>query len=263
MHTSTWEEHLLALRCLFTRLKECNLTAKPSKCYIGCDEVDFLGHKLGQGKVSPQVQKVENILQVVKPETKKELRSYLGMIGYHRKFIPGFAHHASKLHDMLGKGKPNKVVWSPETIKAFQFFKEKLSTYPVLRLPDFSKEMVVAVDSSDIGIGGALLQNFDGQLCPILYISRKLKPAETRYSAIERECLALVWAVKTLHSYLYGRKFTLMTDHQPLAYISAAKYSNNRVMRWALDLQIYRYNIKVIKGKDNHVADYLSRRGID
>ena len=79
-----------------------------------------------------------------------------------------------------------------------------------------------------------------------MYLSRKLKPAETRYSTIERECLAVVWAVKTLHAYLYGREFVLMSDHQPLAYLNSSKYSNNRVMRWALDLQAYRFRVQVV-----------------
>ena len=122
--------------------------------------------------------------------------------------------------------------------------------------------MSVAVDSSDVGLGAVLLQSHEGQLCPVMYLSRKLKPAETRYSAIERECLAVVWAVKTLHSYLYGREFVILSDHQPLAYLNSSKYSNNRVMRWALDLQVYRFRVQVVRGQDNHTADYLSRCGV-
>ena len=93
-------------------------------------------------------------------------------------------------------------------------------------------------------------------------MSKKLKPAETRYSTIERECLAVIWAVKTLRPYLYGREFVLLSDHQPLSYLDSAKYSNNRVMRWALDLQIYRFRVQVVKGSENNTADYLSRQGV-
>jgi hypothetical protein len=164
---------------------------------------------------------------------------------------------------MLTKGQPVKLRWTQETEEAFQFFKQKLAQYPILRLPKLNEEMILAVDSSNTGLGGCLMQQFDDQLCPIVYISRKLKDAETRYSSIERECLAVVWAVKTLHPYLYGREFVLMSDHEPLKYISSAKYNNNRVMRWALDLQIYRFRVKVVRGRDNNTADYLSRKGND
>jgi hypothetical protein len=262
VHTESWSEHLQALENLFSRLRECNLTARPSKCNIGCKEIDFLGHTLGGGVLRPQQAKVEGILNVCRPETKKELRSYLGMIGYHRKFIPNFASHASVLTNLLTKGQPQKIKWSPKALEAFDFFKEKLSLYPVLRLPDFNKEMTLAVDSSGTGLGAVLMQSHEGQLCPVLYLSRKLKPAETRYSAIERECLAVVWAIKALHPYLYGREFVLFSDHQPLSYLNSAKFNNGRVMRWAIDLQIYRFRVQVVKGSENNTADYLSRRGI-
>jgi hypothetical protein len=131
---------------------------------------------------------------------------------------------------LLAKGQPLQVKWTPKAIEAFEFFKTKLSQYPVLRLPDLNKEMQLAVDSSSTGLGAVLMQSHEGQLCPVLYLSRKLKPAETRYSAVERECLAVVWAVKSLHPYLYGREFVLLSDHQPLSYLNSAKFSNSRVM---------------------------------
>ena len=145
--------------------------------------------------------------------------------------------------------------------KAFLTLKQKISEYPVLRLPDFEKEFILSTDASQTGIGAVLKQEHDGMKMPVMYISRKLKPAETRYSTIERECLALVWATKRLHPYLYGREFILETDHQPLFFIDRSKIDNDRIMRWALTLQEYRYSIRVVKGKDNTTADFLSRCG--
>jgi hypothetical protein len=263
IHTKTWQEHLTTLRVIFQRLREHGLTARPTKCFLGFREIEFLGQKVGMGFVKPTEAKVQGILKVERPTTKSELRSYLGMISYQRKYIPMFADNASPLTDLLKKGKPNIIQWNDKAEYAFQYFKDKLSGSPILRLPDFSKEMHLAVDSSGIGIGGVLMQQYNGQYFPVLYISRKLKPAEINYSAIERECLALVWAVKTLHHYLYGREFVLLSDHQPLLYINSAKMSNSRVMRWAIDLQVHRFKMKIVKGSENNIADYLSRKGLD
>jgi hypothetical protein len=263
IYTDTWEDHLVVLKKVLERLKQHNLTARPSKCFVGFQEVDFLGQKIGQGFVKPQGDKINKILNVERPQTKKELRSYIGMISYHRKFVPSFADKAKPLTDMLAKSRPTKLIWSDEAEESFQFFRDVLSSPPILRLPDLSKTMVLAVDSSGTGIGGVLMQEHDGKYCPVMYISRKLKPAETRYSTIERECLALVWAVKTLHPFLYGKDFILLSDHQPLVYLNSSKMNNSRVLRWALDLQVYRFTVKVIKGSDNCVADYLSRCGRD
>ena len=259
--SDTWEKQIATLREIFTRLKRHRLTARPTKCLVGFSEIDFLGQKVGKGVVKPQKEKIRKILEIERPKTKKELRSLIGMISYQRKFVPLFADKAKPLTDMLGKGYPNKLKWNDDAENSFQTFKTILSSPPVLHLPKLEKTMILAVDSSGTGIGGVLMQEHEGHYAPLMYISRKLKPAETRYSAIERECLALVWAIKTLHSFLYGKEFILMSDHQPLKYLNSAKMNNSRVMRWALDLQVYRFVVKVIKGSENFVADYLSRCG--
>ena len=129
----------------------------------------------------------------------------------------------------------------------------------ILQLPDWKKEFVVRTDASDSGVGAVLLQEVDGMLKPITYISKKLLPRETRYSTIEKECLAIVWAVERFQVYLYGREFVLQTDHQPLTFMDKARLTNSRVMRWALTLQPFRFRLESIPGKDNVGADFLSR----
>ena len=197
-----------------------------------------------------------------KPETKKELRSFLGTVGFHQKYIDKYAEKGKALTDMLKKGEPNQIKWDAESNESFQTLKTALTQKPILRLPNFEKQFVLQTDASDSGLGAVLLQEHDGVNMPVMYISRKLNAAETRYSTIERECLALFWANKRLHVYLYGTEFILEIDHQPLAFVNRANINNDRVMRWALHLQMYRYQVRIVKGSVNTTADLLSRCGL-
>ena len=126
-------------------------------------------------------------------------------------------------------------------------------------MPDFNKTFIVQTDASENGIGAALLQEHEEGRFQVEYASKKLLPRESRYSVIERECLAVVWSVGKFMKYLYGKEFVIETDHQPLMYLNQAKYSNSRLVRWSLFLQNYRFHIRAIDGKHNVVADYLSR----
>ena len=259
VHTEDWDTHLTAVRNVFERLRCHGLTARPTKCEIGQFKVQLLGHVVGEKELSPQKRTVEKILDVSRPETKKELRSFLGVVGYYRKFIPNFADVAKPLTDLTGGKTQNVIQWSEEAEEAYGKLKKEIAKYPVLRLPQLDKTFILATDASDKGISAVLMQEHGDGKFPVIYISRKLNPAETRYSTIEKECLALVWAIKKFQAYLYGREFILETDHQPLKFINKHKIDNDRIMRWALGLQPYRYVVRVVKGKDNLIADYLSR----
>ena len=137
--------------------------------------------------------------------------------------------------------------------------KKAISGDPILRVPDFSKTFILQTDASENGLGAVLTQDFEGVRHPVAFASKKLLPREKRYSTIERECLALVWAIRKFLIYLYGREFDVETDHQTLVNIGHAKFSNNHIMRWALFLQNFRFRVIAVKGKDNVLADYLSR----
>ena len=154
------------------------------------------------------------------------------------------------------------INWDDESNSAFETLKSTLTDKPILRLPDFQRQFILRTDASDGGLGAVLMQEYDGVNMPVMFISRKLSDTETRYSTIERECLGLFWATKRLHVYLYGTEFVLETDHQPLAFMNRTKISNDRVMRWALHMQMYRSHIRIVKGIDNTIADFLSRCGI-
>ncbi|GFO09163.1 retrovirus-related pol polyprotein from transposon 297 [Plakobranchus ocellatus] len=145
-------------------------------------------------------------------------------------------------------------------LRAFPNLKAALTSQQVLKLPDFRKPFILSTDASDTGLGAMLKQEHDGQTFPVTYLSRKLFPRERKYSVVERECLALVWAVKSLNSYLWGREFVIETDHVPLLYLNKVKSENGRLMRWALLLSQYRFQLRSVKGRDNHGPDFLSRK---
>lgn len=142
---------------------------------------------------------------------------------------------------------------------AFADLKTKLTVPPILALPDVDKGFHLRTDASNVGVGAVILQYEDGIPKPIAYASRKLSNSEKNYSAIEKECLAMVWAIGKFKFYLYGKSFTIETDHQPLVFIKNFKGTNSRIMRWALNLQSHKFQIMYIKGKDNIGADLLSR----
>jgi len=235
--------------------------AKPSKCYFGYHNVDFLGDVIGKGERKPDEKKVSKILQVSKPQNKKQVRSFLGMIGYYRKFIPNFSAISAPLTDMTRKGNPNEVKWTDHTIRTFETLKQQMSSAPILKLPDLNKPFIIRTDASGTGIGAVLLQEYEGKSFPVMYLNRKLKLRETRYATVELECLAIVWAIGKLKQYVYGTEFILETDHKSLIWLNSAKMTNSRIMRWALSLQPYRFVCHSIRGVDNVGADLLSRCG--
>ena len=258
-HSLGWNEHLCELRKLFERVRSAGLTIKPSKCKLGFTSVDYLGHIVGEGEISPNPEKLFNIQQAPIPQTKKQVRSFLGLVGFYSKFIPNYSTVAAPLTDLTKRGCLNKIVWGDAQERSFVILKKVLSSNPVLRLPDLSREFILQTDASEVGLGACLLQDFDGQKFPVAYASKKLTKSELNYSVVEKECFALVWAIRKFHVYLYGKDFILETDHQPLVYLRQSKMENGRLVRWALALQPHQCKIRAIKGSQNVCADYLSR----
>ena len=258
-HTGGWFDHPNILREFFSRVREANLALKPSKCFIGYTNLVFLGHKLGQGSLSPNDDLISKIRQAPSPTTKKQLRSFLGLIGYYRSFVPNFAAIAVPLTDLTKKGTPEKLIWTEAQEQAFQILKSYVCVQPVLRLPDISKPFIIQTDASADGIGAILLQEDDQTKHPVAFASKKLLPREKNYSTIEREALAIVWGIQKFQNYPLGTHFFLETDHHPLQFLDRAKYQNSRIMRWSLLLQPYRFTVRAIKGTENVGADFLSR----
>ena len=265
VHSPTWREHMNTLEKVFKIFCEYRISVKPSKCELGSDGVQFLGHYVGQGIQKPQEKTLEKIKNFTIPATKKEVQSFLGLCNYYSEFIKDYTYLAQPLFELTKKQMPIKIVWSKSLDDAFRGLKNALCKEPVLQLPDMQKPFILQTDASAKGIGAALMQEDDGIKKPILFWSRKLKTAEQNYATIERECLAIVEGVRKFKNYLYGAKFILETDHQPLTFLKG--YSNNckngRLTRWSLFLQDYNFQISYIPGKENVTADYLSRESTE
>lgn len=261
VYSRTWEDHLKHLSMVLKRLQAAGLTLKPDKCHVGMAEVQYLGHRVGSGKQRPEPAKVEAIANWPQPRTKTQVLAFLGTAGYYRKFVPEYSTLAKPLTDLTRKSLPKQVVWSPECEAAFQRLKTALSEAPVLAAPNHAKKFLVHTDASMFGLGAVLSQvGDDGMEHPVAYLSRKLLPREVSYATIEKECLALVWALKKLQPYLYGRPFTLMTDHNPLVWLNRVAGDNPRLLRWSLALQPYNFTLQYRPGKQNANADGLSRQ---
>ncbi|KAK7114676.1 hypothetical protein V1264_000698 [Littorina saxatilis] len=257
--TATWEQHIEAIKAVLKALKDANLAAKPSKCYFGYEQLQYLGHEIGRGKRWPVDDKVDKIQKAQPPTTKKELRAFLGLTGFYRIYVPAYSSIAAPLTDKTKKQEPEKVKWTPACQVAFDTLKAKLAEQPIIQMPDHTLPYILRTDASDKGMGAVLLQDKGEGLQPIAYASKKLSETEQKYATVEKECLATVWGIQKFERYLYGRHFILETDHQPLQYLQRMKPTNARLMRWALQLQPYVFTVKIIPGKDNIGADYLSR----
>ena len=260
--SETWEQHLLDVQKMLKCLEQHGLTVRPSKIFAGFQELEFLGHMVGGGTIRPEHSKVEKILSVPKPNTKKQIRSLMGLLGYYRRYIPAYSVITAPITDQL-KGNKKTIEWNADCEEALSQVQRLLSQKPILILPDLTKSFTVQTDASNIGIAGVILQDLGGKMHPVAYVSRKLLDRETRYSTIEKECLAIVWTLKKLDRYLWGQKFTLQTDHKPLTFLTSAVFKNNRILGWSLAMQGYSFNVKEIAGKDNILADILSRSGSD
>ena len=213
IHTVTWPEHLKTLSEVCKILSQANLAVKPLKCFIVYNNLECLGHCVGNAQLSTNPVLIQKVQDTERPTTKKQVRSFLGLSGYYRRYIPNYAHIAVPLTDLTRKGQPNKLKWETTHENAFQTLKARLVKPPILQLPDAAKQFVLRTDASEAGLGAILMQENERLLHPIAFASRKLNKAEKNYSAIERECLAIIWAVKKFDFYLFGRSFLIETDH--------------------------------------------------
>ncbi|KAL2102623.1 hypothetical protein ACEWY4_001791 [Coilia grayii] len=257
--SDSWSQHMSHLRQLFQRLRHAQLVVNLPKCELGRGQVTYLGHQVGQGLVFPRQAKIQAILNLPVPRTRRELMRVLGMCGFYRRFVKNFAAITEPLTSLLRKD--IKFKWSSSCQAAFEQLKAILSCEPVLRAPKFDIPFKLAVDACDVGIGAVLLQSDEQGLDrPVAYFSKKLNQHQRAYSTIEKEALALVLAVRHFEIYVSsGGEVLVLTDHNPLTFIAKFKSSNARVFRWSLVLQPYNLVVQHVAGKDNVIADTLSR----
>jgi hypothetical protein len=252
--SKTEEEHAEHLRLVLQKLREHKLYAKRSKCEFWLKEVSFLGHVVSNGGISVDPGKVKDVLDWNPPTDVSEIRSFLGLAGYYRRFIEGFSKLAKPMTALLEKNA--KFVWSDKCQASFEQLKEKLTTAPVLILPDLSKRFSIYCDASRLGLGCVLMQ--EGRV--VAYASRQLRKHELNYPTHDLELAAVVHALKIWRHYLIGHKSDIYTDHKSLKYIFTQSDLNLRQRRWLELIKDYDLEVHYHPGKANVVADALSRR---
>ena len=260
--SESWAQHLIDVDDVLSKLKLAGFTARPTKIMAGFRQLLFLGHVIGQGSLRPEESKVDKILRIPTPTTKRQVRALLGLLSYYRRYIPDFGAVTAPISDLLGGRAARQICWTPACQSALEKVQILLSNKPVLLLPDFSKPFTVRSDASSVGIGGVLMQEVDHHLHPVSFVSRKLLPRETRYSTIERECLAIIWVLGKFSRYLWGKSFVLQTDHRPLTYLGSSRFKNSRILRWSLALQEFQFSVVPVPGTENVFADLLSRSAV-
>ncbi|XP_075650145.1 uncharacterized protein LOC142620705 [Castanea sativa] len=245
--------HVLHLKSVLQVLFDHKLFAKRSKCTFACSEVEYLGHVISGNGVKTDPKKTAAMLEWPIPTSVKALRGFLGLTGYYRTFIRNYGSIASPLTDLLKK---DAFEWTAQANQAFHNLKEAVSQPPMLALPDFSQPFLVECDASGFGIGAVLMQ----QGRPIAFHSKALKGKSIHLSTYEKELLALVTAVKKWRPYLLGKPFVIKTDHQILKYLLEQRIGTPMQQRWITKLLGYSFLISYKQGKDNVVADALSRK---
>jgi len=261
VYGKTIEEHNKNLRILFERLRQVGLKLQPDKCEYLRPELEYLGHVISEHGIKPNPNRTEKVKNYPVPKNPKEIKQFLGLVGYYRKFIKDFSKIAKPLTKLLQKS--TTFVWTNEQQHSFESLKNKLISQPVLAYPDWNKPFILTTDASNEAIGAILSQGIIGRDKPLAFASRTLNKAETRYSTTEKELLAIVWATKHFRQYLYGRKFKIVTDHKPLIWLMNVKDPNSRLMRWRLKLEEFDYETVYKSGKTNTNADALSRISIN
>ncbi|XP_063954090.1 uncharacterized protein K02A2.6-like [Lytechinus pictus] len=260
---SSEAEHLNNLEQVLKRLKNAGLRLKREKCEFLVKEVKYLGHMVSAEGLQPTEDRVRAITEMAAPTNIKELRAFLGMLNYYGKFMQNLSTVLEPLHRLLRN--TSHWQWGKEQKAAFQRAKESLKSAKILTHYDSTKQLVLSCDASPYGVGAVLSHVMeDGSERPIGYTSRSLNSAERNYSQLDKEGLAIVFGVKKFHTYLYGRRFKIITDHKPLLGL----FGNNkaiplmvspRVIRWSLILAAYEYEIVYKPGSENANADALSR----
>lgn len=271
IYSQTFDEHMDRLTAVFQRLEKHNLKLKAKKCEFFKDRVTYLGHVVSEKGIETDPEKTKAISTWPVPSNIKTLRTFLGFSGYYRRYVRDYSKIVKPLNDLLkghstnkgksGKKKPTAWRWGDEESKAFECIKEKLMSPPILAYADFDQPFILHTDASSNGLGAVLYQRQNGEKRVIAYASRGLRNSERHYPAHKLEFLALKWAVTDkFHDYLYGNKFDVVTDNNPLTYVLTTAKLDATGHRWLAALSNFQFSIFYRKGTNNADADGLSRR---
>ena len=254
IYSRSLEEHLEHLRAVFIALRDARLFGNLGKCTFCTDRVSFLGYVVTPQGIEVDKAKIEAIESWPQPKTVTQVRSFLGLAGFYRRFVRDFSTIAAPLNELTKKDVP--FLWGTAQEEAFSVLKDKLTHAPLLQLPDFNKTFELECDASGIGLGGVLLQ--DGK--PVAYFSEKLSGPSLNYSTYDKELYALVRTLETWQHYLWPKEFVIHSDHESLKHIKSQAKLNRRHAKWVEFIETFPYVIKHKKGKENVIADALSRR---
>ncbi|XP_054280695.1 uncharacterized protein K02A2.6-like [Macrosteles quadrilineatus] len=272
VYGSTLDECFNNLVACLERLQTNNLHLNRNKCTFFQESITYLGYVIENNKISKSPAKVSNILNIQRPNSVEEVRKFLGLVTYYSKFIPAASTITYPLRQLLIKNKPFN--WTKDCEKAFINIKKEIASDRVVVPFDPDLPVSIACDASPHGISGVLSHIINGEERPIAFVSRSLSKSESQYSQLDREALAIVFSIGKFFNYLYGRKFELITDNQPLTRIFHPKdvppMTAGRLLRYAVFLRGFEYNIKHRKAEQHQNVDFLSRtfqttehRGID
>ena len=255
--SSTWEEHLARLRQVFERLRHANLKLGADKCTFAAKEVSYLGHRVTEESLLPDSLLLAAIREIPPPKTATEVRSFLGLAGYYRRYVKGFAAIAGPLHALTRKDEV--FHWSSECQATFDQLKHLLTTSPITAFPDFNQAFRLYTDASTAGLGAILAQVRDGKERIICCASRALNQAEKAYPATKLECLAIVWAVAKFRPYLMAMPFEVYTDHYALQWLKTMRTGSALLHRRSAALEEYDFTVHHRLGKAQSHVDGLSR----
>lgn len=258
--SSSFEEHLNLLKEVYDRLVDANLTINFNKCQFCRDSLNYLGFTVDSHGLRTSPQKVKAMVEFPKPRTSTQLKRFLGMISWYRRFISSCSSLTAPLNELLkGRKKHQPIKWNVNANRAFNDLKQRLISAPILSAPDFSLEFTIQCDASTLGLGGVLTQIQNGEEKVISYASRSLSRAEKNYSAVELELLSVVHFCEVFRGYIEGSHFKVITDNASLKYLRSMDRPSGRLCRWAARLSMFDFEVIHRKGKLHVTPDALSR----
>lgn len=255
--TPSFSKHIEVLNFVLERLRNAGLTLNREKCKFCVPELKYLGYVVNASGLLVDPEKVDAILRIPIPKNVSEVRRIVGLASWYRRFVPNLSTLIAPMTNLLRKNTP--FIWNSDCNSALEAVKTHLTTAPILTCPNFDLPFVVQTDASDFGLGCVLTQVQQGEEKVISYLSRSLTKSERRFSTVEKECLAVLFAVEKLRPYLQGSHFTVITDHYSLKWLYSIKDPMGRIARWCIRLQQYDFDVIHRPGKDNVIADTLSR----
>lgn len=260
--TATFEEHVKLLGIVKNRLQSANLTINASKCEFFKTSLVYLGFVVGQNSLRTDPNKVSAMINYPRPTNVTEVRRFMGLCSWYRRFIKDFSTLMSPVNDLIkgkGRNKKQKIEWTPEAEQSFLSIKQALVSAPILCQPDFTQKFTIQCDASDTGLGGVLTQTINDEERVIAYASRALSRTERNYSVTEKELLAVIFSIDRFRAYVEGTRFSVITDHYSLLWLNNMKNPTGKLARWAVKLRQHSFDLIHRQGSKHVVPDALSR----